>query len=40
MVWAANFEPADTGEHCEVGQTAQAEQNATEGVDSTGRFVK
>lgn len=40
MVWAANLEPADAGEHCEVGQTAQAKQNSTEGVDSTGCLVK
>lgn len=40
VVWAADLEPADAGEHSEVGQTAQAEQNATEGIDYTGGSVK
>lgn len=38
VVCAADLEPADAGEHGEVGQTAQAKQNATEGVGGARRF--
>lgn len=40
IVWAADFEPADAGEHSEVGQTAQAKQNAAKGVDHAGRPIE
>lgn len=40
VVWAADLEPANTGKHCKVGQAAQAEQNATKGVDDAGHPVK
>lgn len=40
VVWAADFEPADPGEHREVGEAAQAEQDAAEGVDGAGRLVE
>lgn len=40
IVWTADLEPTNTREHREIGQTAQAKQNTTKGIDSAGCQVK